>query len=82
MGKPMGRHLIPITYSQKPKKGPKRGTRSRDLRFVLHSSFDRLSKSQNLVKGQQAANIHMWLVPSHSGLISTALNASSLAQAS
>jgi hypothetical protein len=25
MGKPMGRHPIPITYSQKPKKDPKVG---------------------------------------------------------
>ena len=47
MGKPMGRHPIHVTYSQKTKKGPKRGPRSRDLCFDLCSSFDRLSKSQN-----------------------------------
>jgi hypothetical protein len=47
IGKPMGRHPFPVTYSQQPKKRPKRGPRSHDLRFVLCSSFDRLSKSQN-----------------------------------
>jgi hypothetical protein len=43
MSKPMGRHPNPVTYSQKPKKGP----RSCDIHFIPHSSFDRLSKSQN-----------------------------------
>jgi hypothetical protein len=47
MGKPMGRHPFPITYSQQPKKRPKRGSRSCNLCFILRSSFDRISKSQN-----------------------------------
>ena len=92
MGKPMGRHPIPVTYSQKPKKGPKRGPRSRDIRFVLCSSFDRLSKSQNrstwprnsqnLVKGQQAPNTHQWLVLSHFSLRNSSSNALSLVRVS
>jgi len=87
MGKPMGLHPNPITYSQKQKKGPKRGLRSHDLCFILRSSFDRVSKFQNsstwprnfqhLVNGQQAPNTHLWLIPSHSNMGNFASKASS-----
>ena len=42
MGKPTGRHPFPITYSQKPKRGPS----FRNFFFALRFVFDRLSKSQ------------------------------------
>ena len=91
MVKPMGQHPIPVTYSKKPKKDPKGGLAS-DISpslCALSSTGCRSPKNgqlwpsvpQNLVNGQQAPNTHLWLILSHSGLINSTSNLSSLAWA-
>jgi hypothetical protein len=91
MGKPMGRHPFPITYSQKPKKGPKSGPRflQSPLRLALHLrqavevpkmvKYDQVlpKLGQGPTGPQHSPMTH----PSHSGLSNSASNASSLARA-
>ena len=92
VGLNVGRTHGPTSISHyivpKPKKGPKRG-----LASVISASHCALSLSgcrspkngrvwpsvpQNLVKGQQAPNTHLWLILSHFGLINSISNSLSL----
>jgi hypothetical protein len=44
-----GRHPFPVTiFPKKPKKVPQKVVKSRDLRFAMHSVFDRQSKYQTV----------------------------------
>jgi hypothetical protein len=92
MGKPMGWHPIPITYSKIPKRTQKGVKIPWSILFSCTPSstgcqIPKIGQtwpkiSQNLVKGQQAPNAHLWLVLSHSSLTCCASKASSLDRSS